>query len=178
MSRCPWRACLGTAVLLVTALSSISSCTGLERCDRDGCQAVDQPARSHLVYGMAGSVATMSDIVENGCQECRLATGKLQIWASSTRITSAEEAQALRLQSASAQEIAIDEHFEEALPPGEYLVCIDDGSPCACAGITVPSAGVVTVHLRFVFGPAALIVFEPGATKPREDRLFTLVRPE
>jgi hypothetical protein len=57
------------------------------------------------------------------------------------------------------------------LDAGEYLVCVGGGE--TCAGITVGDA-VVTVHASFVYGPASLIVFEPGSEDPRTERIFDL----
>ena len=60
---------------------------------------------------------------------------------------------------------------QQMLDAGEYLVCVGNGE--TCAGITIGGA-VVTVHARYVFGPASLVVFEPGSDEPRTDRIFEL----
>jgi hypothetical protein len=141
-------------------------------CDRDGCDAVEQPADNvSIAVGIAGVASSESDVVANGCQECPLSQGTMQIWASASAVTTADQARALVDGGAPTLEIEIDERYEQMLDAGEYLVCISGGE--VCAGITISNA-VITVHARYLYGPPSLIVFEPGSDEPRSDRIFDL----
>jgi hypothetical protein len=141
-------------------------------CDHSGCKAVDDPVGEvSIVAGIAGAASSESDVVANGCQECSLSQGTMQVWAVATAVTTADQARAVVDGGEPMLEIDIDERYEQMLDPGEYLVCIGSGE--ACAGITVDGA-VVTVHARYVYGPPSLIVFEPGSDEPRTDRIFDL----
>lgn len=152
-----------------TILSLLASCTP---CDQSGCDAVDDPVGDvSIAAGIAGAASSESDVVTNGCQECTLSQGTMQIWAVGSAVTTTDEARAVVEGDAPTLELDIDERYEQALDAGEYLVCISNGE--ICAGVTVSNA-VVTVHARYVFGPPSLIVFEPGSNEPRTERIFDL----
>jgi hypothetical protein len=158
-----------SSLLASSTVFLLASCVA---CDQDGCDAVEHPVGDvSITAGIAGVAASESDLVANGCQECPLSEGTMQVWAVATAVTTAEQAQAVVDGGEPTLEININERYEQMLDAGEYLVCISGGE--TCAGITVGSA-VVTVHARYVFGPASLIVFEPGSNEPRSDRIFAL----
>jgi hypothetical protein len=154
------------------ALAAVSLLASCVPCDHDGCKAVEHPAEDvSIAVGIAGVASSESDVVANGCQECPLSEGTMQVWAVPNAVTTADEASAVVMGGEPTLEIDIDERYEQMLDAGEYLVCISSGE--TCAGITIGNA-VVTVHARYVFGPASLIVFEPGSDEPRTDRIFDL----
>jgi hypothetical protein len=141
-------------------------------CEQSGCETIDHPVDDvSIAAGIAGAASSESDVVANGCQECPLSEGTMQVWAVATAVNTMDEAQAVVDGGEPTLEIDIDERYEQMLDAGEYLVCISGGE--TCAGITVANA-VVTVHARYVYGPASLIVFEPGSNEPRTDRIFDL----
>jgi len=158
------------SLLACSALVSVlASCTP---CDRDGCDAVAQPVGSvSIAAGIAGAAASESDVVTNGCNECTLSQGTMQIWAVGSAVTTTDEARAVVEGDAPTLEIDIDQRYEQALDAGEYLVCLSNAE--VCAGVTVGNA-VVTVHARYVYGPPSIIVFEPGSDEARSDRIFNL----
>jgi len=60
-------------------VGSMWSCA---ECDREGCDALRRPAarESAGLVGVAGVVASASDVVNDGCQECPLGEATLQIF--------------------------------------------------------------------------------------------------
>ena len=105
-----------------------------------------------------------------------LTSGDVAVWSAQTPVASKDEAQAIVEGAEADRAISFDEHYEQELVPGEYLVCAGT-SDMTCAGITIPDAGVVTVHVRYVFGPTQMTLFEPGSTEPRTDRIWDVFVP-
>jgi hypothetical protein len=144
-----------------------------QACDRAGCDALEHPLGDvGIMVGIAGVVASESDLVANGCQECPLSQGTIELWTSATAVTTADEAQALVDAGAPTQTVEVDERYEQTLDPGEYLVCVSNLDR-VCAGVTIADA-VVTVHASFPYGMPDLVVFEPGEAEPRTERIFEL----
>jgi hypothetical protein len=74
-------------------VSLLASCVP---CDRDGCDALEHPAEDvSISAGIAGVATSESDVVANGCQECPLSEGTMQVWAVAAAVTTADEAQAV-----------------------------------------------------------------------------------
>jgi hypothetical protein len=148
------------------------SCSSTD-CDRVGCNAIGRPASyATIETGLAGAAASQSDLVENGCADCRLTDGTLRVWESSTPIQTAEAAQALVDANGAHEDIEIHGTYEREKPLGEYLACVGSGFQTACAGITIGASQVVSVHVRYLNGPPEIIVFPPGESQPDTSRTF------
>lgn len=144
-------------------------------CDRAGCEAGAQPFEgASIEQGIAGVAFSESDVVANGCNACTLSQGRIQVWASTDPIETDAEAETLVGASEPDETVTIDEHYELALAPGHWLVCVGaEGEHRACAAVTITAGEVFTVHAHFVYGPASLVVFDPGADAPRpREELF------
>ena len=165
-----------TFLLATSGLAVLGMST--DCCPREGCEAVDRPAKASIDRGLAGSAASPSDVVANGCQECGLTQGTLTVYAAASPITNEAVAAETFSNSEPAATIDIDGDYERALEPGWYLVCVEEVGRGQCKGVEVPSQGIVTVHLVFPFGPVQIVVFEPGAGEPRGDMPFDLMRVE
>jgi hypothetical protein len=151
-------------------LSLVSGLHGCTPCERSGCDGVGRPATSGQVKrGIAGVVAIESDVINDGCQECPFGSAELAIWSTPTLIADIRSAHSVASGGNPAFKVAADHRYEQALEPGFYLVC---KLPSVCAAVSIPQAGLVTVNVKQVYGPASLIVFEPGSGTQRTDGIF------
>ena len=149
------------------ALTALAACNP---CNRDGCDAYQRPAQSTAAGpGIAGIIASLSDVVGNGCQECAFAKGRILIWATPSLIADQASAAALVKSQTATFTVESDGHYEKALDADTYLVCAQQGE---CAAIAVTTAGRTTVNVRMGNGPFSLAVFEPGSTVRRTSGIF------
>jgi hypothetical protein len=147
-------------LLLLVAVVSL----GCNPCDRDGCDALQRVAASSDETRLAGSVAELSDVVENGCQECGLAETELRVWARSgptdpSRTTQITESPALASVSVKAGKYALP------LEAGDYLVCVRGRS---CFDISVSEGGTTTMNVRLVSGISRAYLGAPKAKQLSE----------
>jgi hypothetical protein len=144
-------------------------------CDRTGCEAGAQPFEgASIEQGIAGVAFSESDVVANGCNECTLSQGRIRVWASTNPIETDAEAATLVGGAEPDQTVTIHEHYELALAPGHWLVCVGaEEEHRTCAALSITAGDLFTVHAHFVYGPASLVVFDPGADAPRpREELF------
>lgn len=159
--------------MITGALVGLAVMACEDNCDRAGCEALERPAQdASISAGIAGVAASESDLVANGCQECTLSQGTLEVWTAATAVTTVDDAAALVASGDPTDVVQIDERYELALEPGEVLVCTGDRS--VCAGVTIAVDAVVTVHGSYPYGEPSLVVFEAGVDEPRTDRMFEL----
>jgi len=148
-------------------------------CDREGCEEGARPVDdASIEQGIAGVAFSESDVVANGCQECTLSQGTIHVWAAAGPIESEADAAAVLAGGEPEHTVSIDERYELALEPGHWLVCVgSEDEARTCAALALARGDVFTVHARFVFGPASLVVFEPGEDDPRDDAELFEVSP-
>lgn len=144
-------------------VGSMWSCA---ECDREGCDALRRPAarQSASLVGVAGVVASASDLVSDGCQECPLGEATLEIWSTDTLVTSAAEATA-RISAREPDVTALASgRYEQELAPGAYLLCVRP----SCIGVSV-AAGGTTVNIQRREGPTGFFVGAADTTAFQED---------
>jgi hypothetical protein len=145
--------CLSFAVLFVAQLGCSNDC------DREACDAFSKPASAAIAQGIAGVVSLDSDTVYSGCRLCVLSTAGLEVWPSPTP---ARDAAACPLAlGSSAQTITAIGRYQQALDPGEYLVCVSAPHARPCLGLTVSAGKVTTLNVKQVQGPTMLAVLDP-----------------
>jgi len=148
------RACLFVVLSFVLA--------ACKPCNRSGCDVLDLPAADNGTSAIAGVVASESDVIANGCQECPFASATLAVWAASAPVTDAASAKAIVQAGPAAFTLQADGRFQQALDPGSYLLCADPSSHnFACVSLAVVAGHVTPVNLKLVYGPFRFIVFDP-----------------
>lgn len=160
-----------SVALVLIALCACSD----DNCAREGCDAIAEPvASTSISTGIAGVVATETDLVENGCQECWFASGSFEVWSAPSPITTQEEATALIAAGPSSARIAADPRYELALEPGDYLVCHRSSVGGVCAAVSLAAGQISTIHLKLIFGPPQMRVFDSKSNTPREGGIFSV----
>jgi hypothetical protein len=115
------------------------------------------------VDGIAGTVATESDSVVDGCAECQPSSAKVELWTISTPVSSSNDA--LAITGSGAPDVSFDAAADYSFPldPGSYLFCVRPN----CAEVHVTS-GATTVHVKLREGPPSFFIAEPPESKPVE----------
>jgi hypothetical protein len=136
---------------IVSAL--LASCMD---CDRDGCETVMQ-ASSESGTGIAGVVAQLSDVEENGCQECPFGVATLGLWRVDVPVV---DGAAARLTMERQPDVTIEalEAYARELDAGHYLLC----EHMSCIGVTVSEGERLTVNLKRRYGPTSFFVSASG----------------
>lgn len=168
------KALSGIFVIFALALTlyETTGCDIIKKCNRDGCTAFSH-ARSdyHITRGIGGSVADESDVVSEGCQECRFSSAELKVWSTVTPVSDAVAARSVVAGSSAKFTIVAISNYEKELDPGYYLVCSLQNK---CASVTVTENGVFTINVKATFGPGSILVFEPGTDTPRTGGIFDI----
>jgi hypothetical protein len=144
------------AVLLLGALSA---CSSNPDCNREGCDALGRIAHDDGQSAIAGVIASESDAVANGCQECSFGTANLDFFHTTAKISDSTEAQAWIKAHAPDATLAADTAYRQLLDPGDYLVCVEQH---ACASAEVAAGHVVTLNIRRINGPPVFLIREYG----------------
>jgi hypothetical protein len=142
-----------------------------ETCDRDGCDALS--TRAGQATGqtrVAGVVASESDVVGNGCQECGFAEAQVRAWPRSTEVTSEEDARPVAMGAPAASGSAgKDGRYSLALEAGEYLVCFN----LSCFNADVVAGRTTTINVRLINGVSSGYVGSPDTDElSRVDAVF------
>ncbi len=165
---------VGALVLTLGVLACDSEC------DQSGCLATGKAATEYRIKtGIAGAAADEGDDgdVAESCSECLLSDGKLLLFEATSAITTQEAAQTLIDQAGSMQTVEFSGTYEQALLPGEHLICAELGM-ARCQGITIADGEVVTVNVRYTFVGPGLTVFLPGESEPSASPVFNVTIPE
>lgn len=134
-------------------------------CESDGCDAFARPVTgAAIATGIAGVAASMSDFSADDCgPQCPLSRGTIDLWSAPEPIADVGAAMALAADTPT-YTIAVNERYEKALPPGQYLAC----NSATCAAFGLSDGEVVTVNIKTNYGGTDLHVFLPGADDPVE----------
>lgn len=152
------------------ALGGAPGCT--TSCDRSGCEALQEPQSGAAVsQGIAGVVASQSDVCDNGCCACGFATARFDVWKVAAPVKSAAEASAIVSGSAPTLGFDAKTQYARELEAGDYLVCT---LPGPCASLTIGAGDVFTVNAKRVFGPGELVVFAPNSATPSSGGVFVV----
>jgi hypothetical protein len=149
------RLCLWFAALSLVQLG----CTN--NCDRQACESFSKPASPTITQGIAGATSLEGDDLVNGCQLCALSTAGLDLWPSPAPVRDAGAGCPLTSHP-DARNVSAIGHYEQALEPGEYLVCVSAPRARPCIGVTVAAGKVTTVNIKHLNGPTLLAVVDPG----------------
>jgi hypothetical protein len=152
--------------LLVVLSPSLSGC--LADCDRSGCESFGKRASASIAQGIAGAVSLESDAVADGCQICSQSEAGLEIWAAPAAVRDAGAGCQLAGTPAPVSLTALG-RYQQALDPGEYLMCVVGGRDRPCVGVTVAAGKVTTVNVKHHFGPSDVAVLDPGSATFRSD---------
>jgi len=147
-------------VALCLGLTAVSACTPRNRA---GCDATGGPVADTGQAAIAGVVASESDVIGNGCQECPLGTATLTFWTTSGPVPDDASAKAIVDGGPPTITLQANQRYLQALDPGSYLVCARP----FCVNVAVAADHVTTVHLKQIFGPTQFIVFDAQSKTAR-----------
>jgi hypothetical protein len=133
--------------VVVGLVALVHGCSSNSDCDRSGCDAMTSPA-SGISVGIAGVVASESDLVENGCHECPFGQAQVEIWKVDTPITPEADVRSVVLGKPRIVTIVAAPFFRKTLDPGTYVVCMES----ACVEVSVEPGLVTTVNIMKGFG--------------------------
>lgn len=121
-------------------------------------------AASESVTGIAGSVAHLSDVTEDGCTECLLDQGELDVYPLAMPARSDAEAASVIAQGGHTR-FAIAQQYQQELSPGTYLVC----TWSSCANVEVTAGHTSTVNVKLRNGRTSFFVLDAKHTELVED---------
>jgi len=159
-----------TAVVLLLGLGCESSC------DEAACEAVQRPHSATIDQGVAGVIAYRTDACENNCCGCSAGNTTLEVWQTNLRVADASQANTAVAMDLPTLEIQANGAYARRLDAGNYLLCTFLGSDGQCAAIEVAAGDVFTVNVQTLYGPSKMVIFEPNATTPSNDRVFAVTR--
>ena len=128
----------------------LTCCASAGSCPREGCDALNSRVGDGAgVSGVAGLIASESDVVANGCQECGFAAAPVAAWAhqgneANTSVLR-DETSGPALASVTA---GSDGKYALALEPGNYWIC----SGIACFGASVVEGHTTTLNIKLING--------------------------
>lgn len=157
---------LGSGVTFSVFAVCASLSLSCANCERTACEFLDHLANQKGT-GMAGIVATPSDLVENGCQECPYGEATLELWYVDEPVTTEADASAVTEREPGFREAVVrDYRFE--LAPGQYLLCVRP----RCIGLEIVANETLTVNIRRPYGWTAFFVGRPRAKDLEPDYGF------
>jgi len=162
-----WRAFMNRPLVLLLA-ALLPALAGCNDCDRKGCESFSKPASAAIGQGIAGSVSLESDVVADGCQICAFSEAGLEVWPAQAVVREAGAGCAVSSTPAPVSLTALG-RYEQALDPGQYVVCVSGGRMRPCIGVPVVAGKVTTVNVKHIFGPSSVAVLDPGSPAFRSD---------
>ena len=148
--------------LIVLAMVALGL-TGCAECVTEGCDALRDRAPGHQ-SGIGGVIASQSDVVANGCQECGFAEASIDVF----RLEAAID------MTSPLARIAASTRYNVNLEPATYLVCVTR----QCLSVRVVDDAVTTVNVKQRFGPTSFFVVETASNKFEEQFGFEQVGEE
>jgi hypothetical protein len=136
----------------------------------EGCDALRDRAPGRQ-SGIGGVIASQSDVVANGCQECGFAQASIEVFQLEEPATSAEAASAAIRGTSPLARIAASARYNMDLDPRSYLVCVTH----RCLSVRVVDDAVTTVNIKQRFGPTSFFVVDPTSSKFTEQFGFEQV---
>jgi hypothetical protein len=135
-------------------------------CARQGCDALAQRAAQNGP-GVAGVVASESDLVADGCAECSFDQATVEIWPTESPVTSADDARMLTAASGTPVTVSANPRFAEPLEQGNYLVCVRPN----CVAVEVRTE-TITVNVKRRNGPTSFFLAASSGAALTEDYGF------
>lgn len=150
----------------ITALVLVTSCGLL--CNDYACDVAGQPrTASSITSGIVGVVTSASDEISNGCAECSFSSTTIGIWSLPTAIVDAASAKAEVASRPPDITVNANRRYEQALAPGDYLVC----STWVCMPLSLGANEVFTVNVVLSLG-TFFRVWAPGVGQEMEEDEF------
>jgi hypothetical protein len=141
---------------------------GCNACDREPCDSFSKPAPGTISQGIGGTVSVESDAVVDGCHLCAFSRAVLDVWPAPMAVRAAPVACPLAV-AGSARKVDAAGRYDQALEPGEYLICVSSKSARPCIGVTVAAGKLTTLNIKHGDGPDALAVQDPTGGTFRSD---------
>lgn len=142
---------------------------GCGDCPREGCDAMGVAAGGG-VTGIAGAVASSSDVTANGCTECPLDGGDVEVYPVDVAVGS--DAEAAQVISGGGQtRLFLAGRYAQALAPGRYLVC----TWSSCVNAAVADGRTSTVNIKFRNGRTSFYVLDSDHAQLAEDFGFDVL---
>jgi hypothetical protein len=127
-------------------------------CNRDGCDALQRRAPRAGAPRIAGVVASETDAVVNGCQECGFAAVDIKAWPTDQEVTTEAELSLVAKGSADSTRSSTSGEYSLPLAPGIYVVCFQNS--CFNAGTNADEA--TTLNVRLINGVSSGFLSVPG----------------
>ena len=141
---------LGRSLGLLLALPALlASCSD---CAPQGCDGL-KTATAQNGSGVAGVIATESDVVKNGCSDCSSGSAQIEIWSTQSVAVSDEEAGAITRATPPTATLTGNGSFSQVLSPGSYLFCVRP----SCVSFQV-SGSTLTVNIKRREGPTSFFM--------------------
>jgi hypothetical protein len=140
-----------------------------QECHREGCDALHSSAAQDGV-GIAGIVASSSDVVSNGCEECLFGSTTVKLWQVDAPVGDATAASELTTTVAPTMAIAANQHYRAAAASGKYLLCVLSN----CINIALSGNETATVNIKLRNGPTSFFLRKAGSTQLTEDYGFAV----
>lgn len=135
---------------------------GGDECNREGCDALQtRAADSNDSSRVAGIVAYLTDVINNGCHACGFAEdATIEAWSIDRPLTTQVEVDERTAEMPSATTMANAGSYSLELPAGTYLVCVAR----SCFNVNLLAMRTTTLNVRLVYGRARGYVGEPDTT--------------
>lgn len=146
---------------------------GCAECPTEGCDALRDRAPGRQP-GIGGIIASQSDVVVNGCEECGFAEASIEVFRLKEPVTSAEAASAAIGMTSPLVKLVASARYNAPLDPGAYLVCVAR----QCLSVRVMDGAVTTVNIKQRFGPTSFFVVDPASNQLHEQFGFEQVGQE
>lgn len=153
-----------SGLLLAALLLALHGCNA---CEREPCDSFSKPVSATIPQGIAGTVSLASDSKVNGCKLCAFSAAALEIWPAPMAVRQASAA--CPLAATMGRTLDAPGRYEQALDPGEYLVCLSTQKARPCVGLTVTAGKVTTLNVQHGDSATLLAVFDPGSAAVRSD---------
>lgn len=151
---------------LLLSASVLAGCQ--DECNREGCDALTAHASSASAPGVAGVIASESDVVANDCQECGFAAADIDAWGVDREVqTEADVEAALIPPAVGIARAESDGKYSLALPAGHYVVCVNQ----SCFNVEVGD-GTTTLNVKLINGVSRGFVGKQGEALRGVDGIF------
>ena len=135
-----------------------------DTCDREGCDALDTVAPGNGTR-VAGVVASISDVVENGCASCPFDTARVELWPVGTAVTSTSDARQVVEAAPPAISMDVFGSYSLEVATGDHLLCVRPN----CIGIAIVEGETLTVNVKKRDGPTGFWLLNPASGRFEED---------
>jgi hypothetical protein len=132
--------------------------TACDPCNRDGCDALQRRAPRESTSRIAGVVASETDVVRNGCQECGFATVDIKAWPTDQEVTTEAELSMVAKGSADRTRSSANGEYSLPLATGMYVVCFQN----SCFNARAEAGETTTLNVRLVDGVSSGFLSVPG----------------